>query len=509
MIPLNNKFLTARAFSAAVGERFRHSLPSRARRLKSGVPLQVARAVVQQFALSMLCLSVSACATQHYDARPISAERIATDLNSRSLFSLELKNFVRSHSPQGEQSWPPSNWDLGSLTLVAFFFNPDLEAARTKLAKTEAGQITAAQRPNPVLQVPFQRTVNPKQGESPWTLGFALDIPIITAGKSGYLISEAGHLAAASRLQLAETAWNVRSQLREQLLMQWAATGRVKLNQAQLELDQRLLLMLEKRLSQGYSSSWEVNQQRLSVILAQNELLATQREAATISVAIAKILGLRVGALAAAELDLTSFGQAVPDLPSEEIRNFALLNRADIRASLAQYEASQAALQLAVAKQYPDIHLGPGYTLDQGARKVGFDFTAMELPIFNRNEGPIAEARGRRREAEAQVTQLEARAFAETDSAVAAYRTTKSIVSQNHVQLAVQLRQLETSKRALELGEDDRMSLVLAQKAELVAELALLNAVTAMQQAVGKVEDSMQRPITTSILQHSSSGLTK
>ncbi|MBK4736779.1 TolC family protein [Noviherbaspirillum pedocola] len=379
--------------------------------------------------------------------------------------------------------------------MAALFFNPDLQAVRAKLATTEAGQVTAAQRPNPVLQFPLQWTVNPNTGVSPWIVGFALDIPIETAGKRGYRVNEAGHLVTAARLQTANVAWSIRSQLREQLLSLWSTSERFGLLQRQVDLDQKLVTILEKRLAAGYASTWEVNQQRLSLIQDRNELLAVQREMAAAKVRVASVLGLRAEALSNAQLDLTGFSSPVPELPPQGIRRQALLNRADVLEGLAQYEVSQAALQLEVARQYPNLHLGPGYTFDQGAHKVGFDFTGLELPIFNRNEGPIAEARSRRLEAEARVKQLEAKAFAEVDSAVAAYNTTRGMMSQNESQLAVQRRQLRTAQRALELGQDDRMSLTLAEKTELLARLAVLDATVQMQQAVGKIEDAMQRPI--------------
>lgn len=463
----------------------------------------------RKFVLSFYCLLLSACAAQHYDARPISAEGIANGLNTHSLNSPELRSFVRAHYRQSEQPWPPGQWNLHTLTLAAFFFNPELEAARAKLATIEAGQITAEQRLNPVLQFPLQRTLNPKGGDSPWTLGITLDIPIETAGKRGYRTSEAGHLVTAARLQVANVAWGIRSQLREQLLALWLVSERVRLLQVQVELDQKLVAMLEKRLSAGYASSWELNQQRLSLIQARGDLLAAQREAAATRVRVAAVLGLRVEALADGDVDLSGFSQSLPELPPQEIRLQALLNRADVLAGLAQYEASQAALQLEVARQYPNLHLGPGYTFDQGARKVGFDFTGLELPLFNRNAGPIAEARSRRLEAEARVKQLEAKAFADADGAVTTYKLSRGMVRQNETQLAVQRRQLGAAQRALELGQDDRMSLVLAEKAELTARLALLEAKFQMQQAAGKIEDAMQRPISGTSVQISPGELAK
>ncbi|MDF3838744.1 TolC family protein [Cupriavidus basilensis] len=445
--------------------------------------------------LTVCCATLSACAFDHYDARPISAGTIANTYNERSLASADLRDFIERHAMPSSTNWPPPRWNLDTLTLAALYYNPDLDLARARLASTEASIKTAAQRPNPSLQLPFQRTLNPKGGDSPWTLGIALDIPIQTAGKRGYRIDQATHFASAARLDVANAAWSVRSQLRTQLLNLWLANARTELLKQQLELDQRMNTMLEKRVLLGEASAWEQNQQRLALIQAQADLLDAQRQTSAARVLIANVLGLRSGALDGLDIDLTDFGRPYASVPAPEIRLQALLNRADVLSGLAQYEASQAALQLEVAKQYPDIHLGPGYTFDQGLRKLGFDFTNLVLPIFNRNEGPIAEARARRLEAEAQVKRLEAQALGETDGAITAYQATQSILKRNEEQVSMQGRQLLAARRSFEAGQTDRMALTLAERTELAARLAWQDAEFRMQQAIGRLEDAIQRPL--------------
>ena len=123
------------------------------------------------------------------------------------------------------------DWDLELLTLVAVHFNADLEAARARLAAADAAVTTAGQRPNPTLQLPLQRTLNPRDGESSWTLGLGLDIPVETRGKRDYRIAEAARRVAAARLQVANLAWTQRSQLREQLLALESSAEKTKLLQ--------------------------------------------------------------------------------------------------------------------------------------------------------------------------------------------------------------------------------------------------------------------------------------
>lgn len=445
--------------------------------------------------LPACCATLTACAFDHYDARPISAATIATTYSERSLASTDLRDFVQRHAPRASTGWPPPHWNLDTLTLAAFYFNPDLELARARLASVEAGMLTAAQQPNPSLQLPLQRTLNATGGTSPWTLGIALDIPIQTAGKRGYRMDQAAHLANAAREDVAKVAWSVRSQLRTQLLNLWSATARTALLEQRLELDQRVNAMLETRVLVGEASAWELNQQRLALIQAQVDLLNAQRQACAARAQVANVLGLPPAALDGLEIDLTAFGTPHASVPAPDIRLQALLNRADVLSGLAQYEASQAALQLEVARQYPDIHLGPGYTFDQGLRKLGFDFTNLVLPIFNRNEGPIAEARARRLEAEAQVKRLAARALSETDDAIAAYQAAQRIVARNEQQVSAQGSQLRAARRAFDVGQIDRMALTLAEPPALAARIALQDAEFQMQQAIGRLEDAIQRPL--------------
>jgi outer membrane protein TolC len=436
-----------------------------------------------------LCLALSACATQHYDPQPLDAASGAQALAARSLDSAELKRTI--HAP----AWPPPAWNLEMLTLAAFHFNPDLEAARARLAAAQAGVTTAGQRPNPTLQLPLQRAQNPRDGESPWTLGLALDIPVETHGKRDARIAAATHRAAAARLEVAGTAWHLRSQLREQLLLVANLTEKSRLLEQQADLDRELVAMLDARLRAGYVPARDLNQQRLALIQSEHDLLDARKALGAARIQAAALVGLRPGALDGVELDLTAFGRPDPPLPVPELQVQALRNRADVREALESYEASQAALQLDVARQYPDVHLGPGYTFDQGVRKPGFDFSGIELPVFNRNEGPIAEARARRQEAAANVTRAQARAWSELDAGLADYRLARAALREAGRQLDVQRGQLAGARHAFELGEQDRLALALDRKTELAARLAVLAASAQVQQALGRIEDAVQRPL--------------
>src|SRR5262249_6302436 len=132
-------------------------------------------------------------------------------------------------------------------------------------------------------------------------------------------------------------------------------------------------------------------------------------------------------------------GGTLVGVPPEEVRSRGLHNRADLKAALAEDEATQSALQLEIARPYPDVPLGPGYEYDQGLNKWAVVGVSVELPVLNRNQGPIGEAEARRSEAAARFVALQAQAIAEMDRALAnlgaareALRRSESVLAAEH-----------------------------------------------------------------------------
>ena len=160
---------------------------------------------------------------------------------------------------------------------------------------------------------------------------------------------------------------------------------------------------------------------------------------------------------------------------------------------MAEYAASQSALQLEIAKQYPDVSLGPGYEYDQGAHKWGLSVGA-ELPVFNRNQGPIAEAEARRTEAAARFLSLQAKVVAEIDQAVAGRAAVRDALRQIETLLVMQRRQAQSVEAMVKAGGADPLDLASAQLEVRLTELARLDAVLKAQQALGLLEDAVQVP---------------
>ncbi len=453
---------------------------------------------MQKIALPIVFFLLSGCAT--YQAQPITQAAFVQTFESRSLDNPGVQQYISSHHNEGDHA-SKGTWDLSTLTLAAFYFNPDLDVARARSITTQAAIHTAEQHPNPTLQLPMGYTTNAMHGESPYTFGLGLDIPIETAGKRGYRIDQAQHLSNAARFNVGNIAWQVRSRLRQHMLYLYAAVQKASIQKQQIAIGQQVVDMINKRLSVGAASASELNQAQLTLSQNRLDLVNTQQNMLDARAQLATAIGLPVNALADTQIRFDAFGQIYPEMPTGEVRQKAILNRADVLAALSEYEASQAALQLDIARQYPDIHIGPGYTFDAGAHKFAFDVSGIALPFFNRSQGPIAEATARRTEMAARVNAMQIQAVTEVDRALQNYHQSLIHCRLAESLLAAQQRQLQALQKTFQAGETDRLGLALAQQAFFVNNLALLDALILVQQNIGQLEDAMQRPLSATNLQ--------
>jgi outer membrane protein TolC len=238
--------------------------------------------------------------------------------------------------------------------------------------------------------------------------------------------------------------------------------------------------------------------------LAKNHLAIRNGEGqvAEARAALAASIGISAAGLegfdfAWADLDSPPSAES---LSPDEIRRDATVNRLDIRRALAQYAATEAALQVEIAKQYPDLSIGPGYTYEEKNNffNVGLSTT---LPLFNRNQGPIAEAEARRKEAADTLVEKQAQVISESERALALYTSALRELTEADQSLRnLQDTQVQMMQRAVALGEEDQLTLNGLKIESAAVARARLDALTRAQSALGGLEDAVQRPLDPKIL---------
>ncbi len=439
-------------------------------------------------------LFAAGCATFH--PQPISPERTAAAFDARSLANTGLRAFLETNHVA--VPGPDDAWNLKQLTLAAFYYQPTLAEARAQLLAAQAAQITAGERPNPSVAVSPGYDTGIPDNPSPWLVPVSVDWPIETAGKRGYRMAEARHLAEAARWNLVGTVWQVRSAARGALLNLYAARETESLLARQEMAQSNVVRLLEGQFAAGSVSSYEVTQARImleTTRLAWQQADGQYRQA---RVQLATALGLPVRALDGTRFLFADFNQFPRQLTRPEIQRQALLNRADVRGALAAYAASQSALQLQIANQFPDLHLGPGYAWNAGSAgdnewDLGLTLT---LPILNQNQGPIAEAEANRKVAAAHFLTVQSQAVGRIGSALAEYQAALQQVA-TAAALQKNLRQRLDSVRAQEqAGEVDPLTLANAEVEFDTGAQSRLNTLVQAQQALGQLEDAVQSPLT-------------
>jgi len=334
-------------------------------------------------------LPLTSCAIQRYRAAPIVPAETASRFESRNLSDPGLQPFVEKSLGQPISPWPPKLWDLPTLSLMALYFSPEMQAARARLAEAEAAIVTAGARPNPVFDL------SPGV-PSPYLLTLDFAVPIETRGKRGYRIRSARNLDQAARFDLADSAWKVHSGVRRALLDHLLASRSLELLRSEEQIRAEQVRLLQQRFVAGDIPRPELDLARIELSKTHLSISTAEGQVAETKAALAAAMGIPVAGIEGMDFAWSEL-ESPPGTQSfspQEIRRDAVLDRLDIRRTLAQYAAAESDLQLEIAKQYPDVQIAPGYTFEE--RNSFFTVgLSMTLPLFQPKPRAHCRSRGK------------------------------------------------------------------------------------------------------------------
>ncbi len=347
----------------------------------------------------------------------------------------------------------PSALRLSLDDATALFLRQNFDLLITKfgIESAKGQQITARLFPNPVVSVSTLSAYS--QGCNANKCGQVF--PQIQqlfemAGKRGYRIE-----SAAFGTQSAEA--NFEDAIRQLTFTVKDAYYRVQLAQRRLALAEenrdrftRILEVNTIRFKKGYIAEVDLIRIRLQVVDFQSQIIQAIQDGNAARADLRVLLGISpsVDVLLTTELD---YHPIEPDIIA--LRRQALDMRPDIRMKRFTQSQRMADLRLAKAYRIPDITAGAGYAVQgrQGPdnqQQLGFSL-GIPLPLFNRNQGGIAQAEVSIQMAEADLQ--------------------KTVVQvENQVEIAY--RNLLESRRLVEtyrggVLEDARLTLTIVEKA--------------------------------------------
>lgn len=406
-----------------------------------------------------------------------------TQLQKR-LDALHMSDAIRS-----------GQWNRAQLLVLASERSPKISIAKAQLQVVDAVKKTASMLPNPTLTLGSEYNLS-RSAESPWLWSVSTDWLLDIGLRRQLRVTAADANVQAARLDYAEALWAVRSELRASLLSYLISTRRVQLLAEAQKYQARLLEMRRERIAQGESAEGDALQVELELALTKGNLADATRISSQSLAQIAATLGMPLSALQSQSFIWDDLLQvtALDEESLSHLRDKALLSRTDLERAVIDYQRCELSLQQAVHEQYPQFSVGPGYSWDHGMKKLSLGLS-LGLPVFNRNQGPIAEAQAARDMAGQQATVVQEQIIGEIDLArqlyISSIEKLQSTVQQHDIAEKL-LRQVQQS---LALGASDQTEFITAQLNLNIQSLAVLDSVERMQQSLGQLEDALRTPL--------------
>ena len=456
------------------------------------------------FGITLVALALAGCI--HYTPRPLSSEQAVATFSDRNLDDPRLRTALDAKLPARAGEWPRRKWDRADLLVAMLYYNNFIAEGRATLAVRAAGRRTARERPNPTIALLTEYANEGNQltefasqhGGAPlWLWGLTPDLPLDAGTRRSARIAVADATWQQARYDFMEGVWRERAALRRALLGVLLTQREVSLLEMVGTDREAQLVMARHRLEAGAASHGDLDRLVADAVADEQRLHDARRRVSAARSALAATIGVPVAALDSIPLawDRLEEPHDVDEGLIARWREEALLERADVHGAVVGYSVAEEELRLEVAKQYPQVHIGPAYTWDHGVHRVQFNLS-LELPILNQNRGLIGEAEARRQQAGAHLEGIVATAYQETDEAIRQWRLALARVAdaRGPVFGAAQLIYAET-ERGFEAGSSDRTELVAARIALSLAQLQILDAVRTAQEALAALEDAMRRPL--------------
>jgi outer membrane protein TolC len=438
----------------------------------------------------LIALGLGACASYH--AQPLHPRQSAQVFAARRLDSPALRDAVTRLLPQHPAQWPPPQWTRADLLAVALADNPRLAVARADVAHALAHEVTAGEAPNPTIGLQSEYALH----DIPWLYGIAFELPLRSPTLRRLAISQAQIATRRERWALMGATWTVRSALTA-ALSDWQSAQRRSTLLDGLIRDQRQLLKQQRaRVAAGEDAPATLVAVEDALLQAQQEQGEARADAQRAQSDAATALGLPPQALDTLQVDWPDWGTP-PPVSSDALqgaRTRALLSRADLAAAIDGYAEAENGLRQAIARQYPQFTLTPGYYWDHGVNKFPLDLD-LTLPLFNRNRGEIAEARAGRELAGERMLALQEEIYGQIAGAERAESIARDNESAARQRLDSALEQLRHARLGLKLGAIDQSEQLAARIAATRAQLGLLQTQAQWQAARDALEDALRVPL--------------
>ena len=369
---------------------------------------------------------------------------------------------------------PEAPITLNEAVTQAFTLNPVVRVAEARLQEAE-GRLTGAEvyPNNPVLQAGAAARTGNNQTSVDWEVRLQQQIQI--AGQRGKRVAaaereleaERSRLLRAKRLLAANVHLAFVAALRFQQLRHVARTD--------MELAERLHTVAQRRMERGAATQLDVNVAAAEFGRAEARLQTADARCRVACARLAETIGLDP----TVHLDPQGTLHVTLDRPAslETLTQQAQIRRADLKALRDMVAASEARVTWARAVAWPDITVGVSVGHEERTDTLFGGTLSIPIPLFNRNQGQVAQAGAAVKRAQAEQRQRELSAAQEVTSALARYEAALRAANRlRQLVLGTLGQNLELLQRSFDAGKATWPEVVVIRRSLVDAQRQLANA---------------------------------
>jgi cobalt-zinc-cadmium efflux system outer membrane protein len=299
-----------------------------------------------------------------------------------------------SMAASAQQAPPHSRIDLDQAIQLAVAHNHALKAAQSLIPQSQAQEITAAIRPNPVftyddLYVPIfspaQLNSSTLDNLTEFDLGFSYTFE--RGHKRQARIQAAHDQTAQTRSQVNDTERALTANVGQQFIGILLAKANLQLANADLESFQQTVNLSQERFRAGAIGEGDLLKIKLQLLQFQMDVSSARLALVQALASLRQLLGYDAVPIdydVTGELAYTPLG-----LNQEDLQLRAIKLRPDLMAAQQGVTAAQSQFQLAKANGKRNLTTTFDYTHVSAVNSAGFTMN-IEIPIFDRNQGEIA-----------------------------------------------------------------------------------------------------------------------
>jgi outer membrane protein, heavy metal efflux system len=339
----------------------------------------------------IVALLLPGCST--YQPAPLTRESVNTTLTPKTLDVLQVQAKTIKH-PILRPIKVTSRFSPDSAAVVAVLSNPSLRAVRDERGIAQAQLLSAGILPNPQLSAELDIPVNNnEQTFNGYNVGITWEITALIARQAK--IDSAKAVLSSVDLDIAWQEWQI------------AQAARIAVfKQLSLEQELAVAILMKRRLDENLALIKNAVEQQLKTDIdltaaqaasdeAKTTVLELSRDLEKQKLSLARVLGFPADTNIPLQEEIVFPSRF--NLPSQgELLNNLEQKRLDLLALKLGYESREQAVRAAVLSSFPKINLGINKARDTSDIKSIGPNMAIDLPIFDRNQGGIAAEKATR-----------------------------------------------------------------------------------------------------------------